>query len=99
MRSDFYQELCPITSSNHVHTNTLTWLTHHGKNKLRFDNGQRPPDIVFTTYQTVESERRRGETTVGSIFSHYWKRIILDEGSSAPTQHFVAHELISVQHM
>ena len=39
-----------------------------------------PPDIVFTTYQTVELEWRKRRLERYSIFSFHWKRIVLDEG-------------------
>ncbi|KAF2833695.1 hypothetical protein CC86DRAFT_461991 [Ophiobolus disseminans] len=64
---------------NHVHSGRLTWCTHHGKRRFRPINTVRPPDIVFTTYQTVERERRKKSPTNESLFSHHWKRIILDE--------------------
>jgi hypothetical protein len=36
--------------------------------------------VVFTTYQTVEREKRSNKRNKPSLFSHHWKRIILDEG-------------------
>ncbi|KAF2678068.1 hypothetical protein K458DRAFT_464309 [Lentithecium fluviatile CBS 122367] len=63
----------------HVHTGRLTWFIHHGKNRLRLSNAAKPPDVVFTTYQTVEREKRNNKLRHGSIFSYHWKRIILDE--------------------
>jgi SWI/SNF-related matrix-associated actin-dependent regulator of chromatin subfamily A3 len=63
-----------------VQAGRLTWFTHHGKKRLRLSNTVNPPDIVFTTYQTVEREKRNSKPNHGSIFSYHWKRIILDEG-------------------
>ncbi len=39
-----------------------------------------PPDIVFTTYQTIEREKRSNKLENSSILTHHWKRIVLDEG-------------------
>ncbi|KAL9093836.1 MAG: hypothetical protein Q9165_003759 [Trypethelium subeluteriae] len=38
------------------------------------------PDIVLTTYQTVESEQRKRRLGNDSILSFHWNRIVLDEG-------------------
>ncbi|CAN9415730.1 unnamed protein product [Alternaria alternata] len=60
----------------HLHDGKLKWFTHHGKQRLKLDKNRRPPEIVFTTYQTLEREYRKG---AHSILSHHWRRIILDE--------------------
>lgn len=74
-----YQGLL-LTLSSHVYSGRLTWFNHHGKDKLRLSRTTRPPDIVFTTYHTVEREKRDNKLSNGSIFSYHWKRIIIDEG-------------------
>jgi SNF2 family DNA or RNA helicase len=40
------------------------------------------PDVILTTYQTVESEYRRIENKKGPLASVHWKRVILDEGET-----------------
>ncbi|KAH7371973.1 SNF2 family N-terminal domain-containing protein [Pyrenochaeta sp. MPI-SDFR-AT-0127] len=64
---------------SHVHIDRLTWFTHHGKTRLQLSNSTKLPHIVFTTYQTVEREKRKNNLRNSSLFSCHWKRIILDE--------------------
>ncbi|KAH7408180.1 SNF2 family N-terminal domain-containing protein [Phaeosphaeria sp. MPI-PUGE-AT-0046c] len=65
--------------SKHVRKGKLTWVTHHGKKRFKPHGDEALPDIVFTTYQTVESEHRSSIGNRGSVFSHPWRRIVLDE--------------------
>ena len=58
----------------------MTYFVHHGKTRLDFSNSKNLPDVVFTTYETIEYEARRGLSSQCTISAHYWKRIILDEG-------------------
>ncbi|OAL07654.1 hypothetical protein IQ06DRAFT_13635 [Phaeosphaeriaceae sp. SRC1lsM3a] len=64
---------------SHVRKGKLTWVTHHGKRRFRPHLDEAPPDVVFTTYQTIESEHRSSVRSRGSVFSHHWRRIVLDE--------------------
>ncbi|CAN9079730.1 unnamed protein product [Alternaria alternata] len=59
---------------DHVHDDKLTWFVHHRDQKFRLKDSGKPP--VFTTYQTLERENRRG---VHSILTYHWRRVILDE--------------------
>ncbi|PSN61328.1 hypothetical protein BS50DRAFT_504751 [Corynespora cassiicola Philippines] len=63
----------------HTHARRVTWFNHHGKQRLQLSRATSAPDIVFTTYQTVESESRNKTLKAGSVFSYFWRRIILDE--------------------
>ncbi|OAL43119.1 hypothetical protein IQ07DRAFT_593302 [Pyrenochaeta sp. DS3sAY3a] len=64
---------------SHVHGGKMTWQYHHRESKFRLRSGTPPPDIVFTTYQTVEREQRKKTMMSDSLCSFKWKRIILDE--------------------
>ncbi|KAH7085094.1 SNF2 family N-terminal domain-containing protein [Paraphoma chrysanthemicola] len=64
---------------SHVYEGRLTWFIHHGKQRFRLEDGKSPPDIVFTTYQTVERESRKPRLGADTLISHRWRRIILDE--------------------
>ncbi|CAN9235351.1 unnamed protein product [Alternaria alternata] len=61
---------------DHVHDGKLTWFIHHRSQKFKLKDKEKPPEIVFTTYQTIERENR---CAVHSISSYHWRRIILDE--------------------
>ncbi|KAI0376507.1 SNF2 family N-terminal domain-containing protein [Hypomontagnella monticulosa] len=64
--------------SRHTHKGKLTWRRHHGQS--RFGTQTSPyPDIVITTYQTVQSEYKRRNQRPSTLFSYHWHRIILDE--------------------
>ncbi|KAI4931159.1 hypothetical protein J4E85_003748 [Alternaria conjuncta] len=62
---------------DHVQQGKLAWCMHHGKRRFKLKDHEKPP--VFTTYQTLEGENRRSVRSSDSIFSHHWRRIILDE--------------------
>ncbi|OSS50669.1 hypothetical protein B5807_04674 [Epicoccum nigrum] len=57
----------------------MTYFVHHGKSRLDLSNSKNPPDVVLTTYETIEYEGRRALSSPCTILAHYWKRIILDE--------------------
>ncbi|USP82246.1 hypothetical protein yc1106_09520 [Curvularia clavata] len=63
----------------HLHKGKLKWCRHHGKNKFRLRDRQSQPDVVFTTYPTIEREYRNRAESEDSVFFHHWRRIILDE--------------------
>ncbi|KAH3978576.1 hypothetical protein HBI24_114000 [Parastagonospora nodorum] len=66
----------------HLHNGRLTWFVHHGKQRFKLENKTQLPDIIFTTYQIVEREYRINRSSLQSttsIFSHRWRRVILDE--------------------
>ncbi|KAF2728957.1 hypothetical protein EJ04DRAFT_84209 [Polyplosphaeria fusca] len=63
----------------HTHPRRLTRFNHHGKHRLRLSGATIAPDIVFTTYQTIECEARNKRVKSGSVSSYLWRRIILDE--------------------
>jgi SWI/SNF-related matrix-associated actin-dependent regulator of chromatin subfamily A3 len=69
-----------LISPSHVHSGMLTWFVHHGKSRFKPLRGTTLPNVVLTTYRTVEQENRRNKSADGSLFSYHWKRIILDEG-------------------
>ncbi|KAI0883110.1 uncharacterized protein GGS22DRAFT_35921 [Annulohypoxylon maeteangense] len=62
----------------HVHKNKLIWQRHHGQNRVEIGHWLDFPDIVLTTYQTVQSEYKRRHKS-NSLFKYQWRRIILDE--------------------
>ncbi|EUC41874.1 hypothetical protein COCMIDRAFT_53050, partial [Bipolaris oryzae ATCC 44560] len=66
-------------SCNHLHDSKLTWFMHHGRHKFKLESKEMLPDIVFTTYQTIEREHRKRAQGSSSLLSHHWRRIILDE--------------------
>ncbi|KAF2235058.1 hypothetical protein EV356DRAFT_445723 [Viridothelium virens] len=63
----------------HSVPNKITWFRHHGASRFKPTVITKTPDIVLTTYQTVESEQRKGQLGNDSILSLHWNRIILDE--------------------
>ncbi len=70
---------------SHVHPGKLTYFVHHGKTRVDLSKAKILPDVVFTTYETIENERRRGGPSQRTILSHHWRRIILDEGVFIPS--------------
>ncbi|ORY00157.1 SNF2 family N-terminal domain-domain-containing protein [Clohesyomyces aquaticus] len=66
----------------HTHVDTITWMKHRGKERFNHTCCRSPPNIVFTTYQTVEYEYRKSRPHDGSIFSFHWDRVVLDEDSA-----------------
>ncbi|KAJ6200143.1 SNF2 family N-terminal domain-containing protein [Bipolaris maydis] len=68
----------PIIRS-HLHDGKLTWFMHHGRQRFKLKSKEVLPDIVFTTYQTIEREYRNRAQGSSSLLSHYWRRVILDE--------------------
>ncbi|KAI8947306.1 hypothetical protein F4801DRAFT_561360 [Xylaria longipes] len=63
----------------HLHPSTLTWRRHHRKSRFTTGIALMCPDVVITTYQTVQSKYKRHSSNSGSLFGHQWRRIILDE--------------------
>ncbi|KAJ5064931.1 SNF2 family N-terminal domain-containing protein [Bipolaris maydis] len=64
---------------SHLHDGKLTWFMHHGRQRFKLKSKEVLPDIVFTTYQTIEREYRNRAQGSSSLLSHYWRRVILDE--------------------
>ncbi|KAI1173028.1 hypothetical protein F4777DRAFT_590102 [Nemania sp. FL0916] len=63
----------------HLRPSTLTWRRYHGKGRLNSDRGLVCPDIVLTTYQTVQAEHKPNYRERSILFGNHWRRIILDE--------------------
>ncbi|KAI0976554.1 hypothetical protein F4678DRAFT_413738 [Xylaria arbuscula] len=63
----------------HLHPSTLSWGRHHRKSRLVRDLNSTYPDVVLTTYQTVQAEYKYKCKSDSIIFGHQWRRIILDE--------------------
>lgn len=49
---------------------------------MYFERRAKLPDIILTTYQTVEAEYRRAKGSSGTLACIKWRRIILDEGET-----------------
>ncbi|RYP56346.1 hypothetical protein DL769_009930 [Monosporascus sp. CRB-8-3] len=64
---------------NHVHPGMLSWARHYGKSRLQYYLKSSCPDIVITTYQTIQSEYRHRANQLHTVFRYKWRRIILDE--------------------
>ncbi|KAI0436417.1 hypothetical protein F4803DRAFT_566867 [Xylaria telfairii] len=64
---------------HHLRPSALTWVRHHRKTRFSSGISFPYPDVVFTTYQTVQAEYKRHSSSSGSLFGHQWRRIILDE--------------------
>ncbi|KAM4067309.1 DNA repair protein RAD5A [Hirsutella rhossiliensis] len=73
---------------SHLHSGTLSWARHHRQNKILNPPTSAWPDIVLTTYSTVQAEfkRREGMCAGGVLFDKYWRRIILDEAHQVRNQ-------------
>lgn len=56
---------------------SITWYTHHGTNRPKNPFELCKYDIVITTFGTLQSESRRGESAV--LRKIKWFRVILDE--------------------
>ncbi|CZR35723.1 uncharacterized protein FPRO_00154 [Fusarium proliferatum ET1] len=65
--------------SLHLTENDFSWYRHHRLCKINQFDDIGFYDIVLTTYSTLATERRcQGQRSI--VLSHYWHRIILDEG-------------------
>ncbi|GAW11333.1 hypothetical protein ANO14919_006770 [Xylariales sp. No.14919] len=65
--------------NRHLHPSALLWERHHGRSRLTSNRNSACPDVVLTTYQTVQAEHKRSFTRDGILFRRQWRRIILDE--------------------
>ncbi|EUC36252.1 hypothetical protein COCCADRAFT_23992 [Bipolaris zeicola 26-R-13] len=81
---------------SHVHDGRLTWFMHHGKQRFNSKSKEVLPDIVFTTYQTIEREHRNCAQGSSSLFSHHWRRIILDEAHTIRNHNTSTAQAITV---
>ena len=63
----------------HLNPGTLSWLIHHGKQRLRSIMELESTDIVVTTYQTLVAEFRKHAAESQVAYSVKWRRIVLDE--------------------
>ncbi|KAI0110377.1 hypothetical protein GGR51DRAFT_510965 [Nemania sp. FL0031] len=63
----------------HLYPSTLSWGRHHGRSRLTSGIGSACPDIVLTTYQTVQAEYKHSRGGDSILFQRRWRRIILDE--------------------
>ncbi|KAI1366205.1 hypothetical protein F5Y08DRAFT_302014 [Xylaria arbuscula] len=63
----------------HLHPSTITWGRHHRKSRLMRGLNAKYPDVVFTTYQTVQAEYKFKDRGDSILFRHKWRRVILDE--------------------
>ncbi|KAI9686270.1 MAG: hypothetical protein M1822_003926 [Bathelium mastoideum] len=63
----------------HTVPGEITWFKHHGKSRFDLRVAADGPNIVFTTYQTIETEWRKLRLKGHSIFSFEWRRVVLDE--------------------
>ncbi|KAJ2988978.1 hypothetical protein NUW58_g3701 [Xylaria curta] len=62
--------------SCHLHPSALSWGRHHRRSRLKFETC---PDVVLTTYHTVQGEYKYNRGRDGFLFGLQWRRIILDE--------------------
>ncbi|KAF2191710.1 hypothetical protein K469DRAFT_695851 [Zopfia rhizophila CBS 207.26] len=65
--------------SRHLRLQRLIWMKHYAQQRFTPISAGQLPDIVITTYQTLEFEHRNSRHTAGSVFSVHWDRIIVDE--------------------
>ncbi|KAF2493310.1 hypothetical protein BU16DRAFT_563473 [Lophium mytilinum] len=64
----------------HCKQGLLVVRRHHSTKRLNNILQLQRPNVVITTYQTIESEWRKGMNSEQSlIFSTRWKRLVLDE--------------------
>ena len=68
-----------LTRIRHLHDGTLSWVRHHGRTKIKTDSALASTDIVLTTYETIQSDYKTSAQDGCFLFSHQWRRIILDE--------------------
>ncbi|OCL07433.1 hypothetical protein AOQ84DRAFT_377686 [Glonium stellatum] len=61
----------------HLKKDALVIRRHHAAKRVTKKPQLDNCDVVITTYQTIESEWRKGSGSL--LFSLYWRRIILDE--------------------
>ncbi|KAG4441377.1 hypothetical protein IFR05_003134 [Cadophora sp. M221] len=69
--------------SRHLHPKSLSWCKFHGSRKPSIEELSNF-DIVITTYKTVALQfKTHKKQTMGlrTLFSLYWHRIVLDEGT------------------
>ncbi|KAI1734595.1 hypothetical protein F4680DRAFT_470751 [Xylaria scruposa] len=65
----------------HLYPSSLSWGRHHGRSRLASDEVSAWPDVVLTTYQTVQAEYKYNRGDGNILFEYQWRRIILDEAS------------------
>ncbi|KAK4195458.1 P-loop containing nucleoside triphosphate hydrolase protein, partial [Triangularia verruculosa] len=63
----------------HTNPGALSWMRHHGRMRVTGPMLGSWPDIVFTTYGTVQHEYKSRRKGLGTIFDYQWLRIIADE--------------------
>jgi SNF2 family DNA or RNA helicase len=71
----------PANMPSHLSQNDYSWYRHHRQCRIKQLEDVGFYDIVLTTYSTL-AEERRWEGQKSLVLSHYWHRIILDEGKS-----------------
>ena len=72
--------------AKHVFAGGLLCRQHYGKMRLHDLCSIPTPNIILTTYGTVSAEWRK-ERASSILFSHRWKRVILDEGHTIRNSH------------
>ena len=63
----------------------ITTVTYHGPSRKNIVTDLLKYDVVLTTYETLrEDSAALKNPEVYTIYSHYWHRIVLDEGAVSP---------------
>ncbi|KAH8160523.1 hypothetical protein CIB48_g7728 [Xylaria polymorpha] len=82
---------------HHLRPSTLTWGRHHRKTRFTSRVAFACPDVVLTTYQTVQAEHKRHDSNSGSLFGHQWRRIILDEAHNIRNKTVTASAIFALK--